>query len=115
MPFDLLVRELSQGGVCTASARARARGGQLAPQHPLPSLTPPHLHKTTAHHQCTVHRHRQTGAFIPEKSNVWRDCCDGMLDWVKEHVEEVGGVKGGGRGCVQGAGCCAALRCAVRS
>lgn len=32
----------------------------------------------------------QTGVFIPEKSNVWRDCCDGMLDWVKEHVEEVG-------------------------
>ncbi len=32
----------------------------------------------------------QTGKFIPEKSNIWRDCCDGMYDWVKEHVEEVG-------------------------
>lgn len=31
----------------------------------------------------------QTGVFIPEKSNIWRDCCDGMLDWVKEHVLEV--------------------------
>jgi hypothetical protein len=33
--------------------------------------------------------------FLPEKSNVWRDCCDGMLDWVREHVLEV---KGMGRG-----------------
>ena len=30
----------------------------------------------------------QTGAFIPEKSNVWRDACDGYIDWVKEHVLE---------------------------
>ncbi|KIZ06017.1 ankyrin repeat protein [Monoraphidium neglectum] len=29
-----------------------------------------------------------TGVFIPEKSNIWRDCCDGMYDWVKEHVME---------------------------
>ncbi|KAI8466436.1 MAG: ankyrin repeat-containing domain protein [Monoraphidium minutum] len=29
-----------------------------------------------------------TGSFIPEKSNIWRDCCDGMYDWVKEHVLE---------------------------
>ena len=21
------------------------------------------------------------GRFIPEKSNIWRDCCDGMYDW----------------------------------
>lgn len=33
----------------------------------------------------------QTGVFIPEKSNIWRDCCDGMYDWVKEHVMEVRG------------------------
>ena len=33
----------------------------------------------------------QTGVFIPEKSNIWRDCCDGMLDWVKEHVYEASG------------------------
>jgi hypothetical protein len=31
----------------------------------------------------------QTGKFIPEKSNIWRDCCDGMYDWVKEHIMEV--------------------------
>lgn len=31
----------------------------------------------------------QTGKFIPEKSNIWRDCCDGMYDWVKEHILEV--------------------------
>lgn len=24
-----------------------------------------------------------TGKFIPEKSNIWRDACDGYLDWVK--------------------------------
>ncbi|WIA11512.1 hypothetical protein OEZ85_011625 [Tetradesmus obliquus] len=29
-----------------------------------------------------------TGKFIPEKSNIWRDCCDGMYDWVKEHIME---------------------------
>lgn len=29
-----------------------------------------------------------TGKFIPEKSNVWRDACDGYLDWVREHVED---------------------------
>ena len=26
---------------------------------------------------------------MPEKSNIWRDCVDGYLDWVKEHIEEV--------------------------
>jgi hypothetical protein len=31
----------------------------------------------------------QTGKFIPEKCNIWRDCVDGMYDWVKEHIEEV--------------------------
>lgn len=31
----------------------------------------------------------QTGTFIPEKSNIWRDCVDGYYDWVKEHIEEV--------------------------
>lgn len=36
----------------------------------------------------------QTGKFLPEKSNIWRDSCDGMYDWVKEHILEVcrGGV-----------------------
>lgn len=37
-----------------------------------------------------VRTNSQTGVFIPEKSNIWRDCCDGMYDWVKEHVMEVG-------------------------
>ena len=31
----------------------------------------------------------QTGVFVPEKSNIWRDCVDGMYDWVQEHIEEV--------------------------
>ena len=31
----------------------------------------------------------QTGVFIPEKSNIWRDCVDGNYDWVREHLEEV--------------------------
>ena len=30
----------------------------------------------------------QTGRFIPEKSNIWRDCVDGYHDWVKEHIAE---------------------------
>lgn len=24
-----------------------------------------------------------TGQFVPEKSNIWRDCVDGYYDWVK--------------------------------
>ena len=36
----------------------------------------------------------QTGTFVPEKSNIWRDCVDGMYDWVKEHIEEVGQQRG---------------------
>lgn len=35
------------------------------------------------------HTHQQTGRFIPEKSNIWRDCCDGFYDWVREHILEV--------------------------
>jgi len=30
----------------------------------------------------------QTGRFIPDKSNIWRDCVDGYFDWVKEHINE---------------------------
>lgn len=30
----------------------------------------------------------QSGKFVPDKSNIWRDCVDGMYDWVKEHIEE---------------------------
>ena len=30
----------------------------------------------------------QTGRFIPEKSNIWRDCVDGYYDWVREHIAE---------------------------
>merc|ERR1712072_49777 len=29
-----------------------------------------------------------SGKFIPEKSNIWRDCVDGYYDWVKEHIAE---------------------------
>ena len=29
-----------------------------------------------------------TGKFIPEKSNIWRDCVDGYYDWVREHIAE---------------------------
>lgn len=31
---------------------------------------------------------QQTGKFVPEKSNIWRDACDGMYDWVREHIME---------------------------
>ena len=31
---------------------------------------------------------QQTGRFIPDKSNIWRDCVDGYYDWVKEHINE---------------------------
>ena len=30
----------------------------------------------------------QNGKFVPEKSNIWRDCVDGYYDWVKEHIME---------------------------
>ena len=29
-----------------------------------------------------------SGRFVPEKTNIWRDCVDGHIDWVKEHVAE---------------------------
>ncbi|KAL6785643.1 hypothetical protein ACKKBG_A01075 [Auxenochlorella protothecoides x Auxenochlorella symbiontica] len=29
-----------------------------------------------------------TGKFVPEKSNIWRDCVDGYYDWVQEHIED---------------------------
>jgi hypothetical protein len=32
---------------------------------------------------------KQSGVFVPEKSNIWRDCVDGYYDWVKEHIAEV--------------------------
>lgn len=31
----------------------------------------------------------QSGKFVPEKTNIWRDCVDGFIDWVREHIEEV--------------------------
>jgi hypothetical protein len=37
----------------------------------------------------------QTGRFVPEKSNIWRDCVDGMYDWVKEHIAEARARAGG--------------------
>jgi hypothetical protein len=30
----------------------------------------------------------QSGRFVPEKSNVWRDACDGAYDWLREHIME---------------------------
>jgi len=29
-----------------------------------------------------------TGKFVPDKTNIWRDCVDGYYDWVKEHIAE---------------------------
>jgi ankyrin repeat protein len=29
-----------------------------------------------------------SGRYVPEKTNIWRDCVDGYVDWVKEHVAE---------------------------
>ncbi|KAG1669644.1 hypothetical protein FOA52_010804 [Chlamydomonas sp. UWO 241] len=29
-----------------------------------------------------------TGRFVAEKSNIWRDACDGNYDWVREHLLE---------------------------
>lgn len=40
----------------------------------------------------------QTGNFVPEKSNIWRDAVDGYYDWVKEHLEEVRGGRQGSAG-----------------
>ena len=34
-------------------------------------------------------KQQQSGVFVPEKSNIWRDCVDGYYDWVKEHIAEV--------------------------
>lgn len=58
--------------------RASRASASLGPSRPPPALP-------------------QTGKFVPEKSNIWRDCVDGFYDWVKEHIEEVGSQKGGRR------------------
>lgn len=55
--------------------RASRASASLGPSRPPPALP-------------------QTGKFVPEKSNIWRDCVDGFYDWVKEHIEEVGSQKG---------------------
>ena len=54
---------------CLPSARAaRARG------------TPLTVTRTT---NDTTWLLVQNGQFIPDKSNIWRDCCDGYYDWVR--------------------------------
>lgn len=68
MPFDLIVRLA------------------LAPPSQQSRLTPI-LPEWGFHILCVG---TQSGKFIPEKSNIWRDCVDGFYDWVKQHIEEVG-------------------------
>ncbi len=29
-----------------------------------------------------------SGQFVPTRTNVWRDACDGQLDWLKQHISE---------------------------
>ena len=64
MPFDLTVRMRSRQHFVRAAAENRG----FAPD-------------------CFPKQH-QTGRFVPEKSNIWRDCVDGYYDWVKEHIAE---------------------------
>ena len=91
MPFDLIVsktkraRESNDG----ERTRKRERGSKIvffllltalfADLFPLspPSPLPP------------TQKQQQSGVFVPEKSNIWRDCVDGYYDWVKEHIAEV--------------------------
>lgn len=59
----------------------------------------------------------QNGKFVPEKSNIWRDCVDGYYDWVKEHIEEVGPellIGGPARPCSMQPSKPAALPCRAR-
>ena len=69
--------------------RQGARQDALRPHRELPSfLSMPydiHLSSFSVTLECLV----QSGKFIPEKSNIWRDCVDGYYDWVKEHIQEV--------------------------
>ena len=53
-------------------------------------LFPPPLPLSLSPRKKNTHP-RQSGVFIPEKSNIWRDCVDGYYDWVKEHIAEVRG------------------------
>jgi hypothetical protein len=78
MPFDLIVeswgaasqRGASGGkGRVIASARSRSQ-------------------KTQKTRKKKQKKQKQTGLFVPDKSNIWRDSCDGYLDWVKEHVRD---------------------------
>ncbi len=65
MPFDLTVRAACCARRLVASSRARLTRASCR------------------------RRRAQTGRFVPEKSNIWRDCVDGYYDWVKEHIAEV--------------------------
>lgn len=84
MPFDLIVRVLCVPGERESGQRSKRRRAKKI-NLPSPSPSP------------------QSGVFIPEKSNIWRDCVDGYYDWVKEHILEVregGEERGGSYMCV---------------
>ena len=57
-----------------------------------PSLAHPTITRSPEQHSLTrttlAHPLYQNGKFVPEKSNIWRDCVDGYYDWVKEHIME---------------------------
>lgn len=79
MPFDLIVRFRAPGPTSHANYISLFRfrwSAQL---------------RTGAVSSCltTLVLPSQSGKFIPEKSNIWRDCVDGMHDWVQEHIREV--------------------------
>lgn len=57
------------------------------PPRRTPTLTAPPPH-APARAPFPTSVYVQNGRFIPDKSNIWRDCCDGYYDWVKEHINE---------------------------
>lgn len=102
MPFDLIVSpRLRQDRVCIAfSSRAEMLPFLRSRLHPFTRVESEHwLARTAAWHNHEFVRTgqelqvsdvcAQNGTFVPEKSNIWRDCVDGMYDWVKEHILEV--------------------------
>lgn len=106
MPFDLIVSGEEPATAAAlhspCNAPSRLLGINIYAQSSSKRLTP--CGHNPCHACCRLlvalmhmgHHHlpllgpgAQTGKFVPEKSNIWRDCCDGMYDWVKEHIEEV--------------------------
>jgi ankyrin repeat protein len=84
MPFDLVVRHGSRRVLTMIPDGVQRVLETRRPDTRMDKQTD----RLTHAWRVRAKRIQQTGRFIPEKSNIWRDCVDGYYDWVKEHIHE---------------------------